>query len=95
MNVHWTEAALADLRAIEAFIARHSPRYAQGMVERIFSRSEVLEVHQRLGPVVPEYDEETIRELFEDPYRIVYHLTDGRVDIVTVVHALRRMPRDL
>jgi hypothetical protein len=27
MNVHCTEAALSDLRAVEAHIARHSPRY--------------------------------------------------------------------
>jgi len=24
---HWTEAALSDLRAVEAYIARHSPQY--------------------------------------------------------------------
>jgi hypothetical protein len=24
MNVHWTEIALSDLRAIEAYVSRHS-----------------------------------------------------------------------
>src|SRR4029077_12288867 len=36
MTVHWTEAALADLQAIEAHIRRHSRQYAQGMVETDF-----------------------------------------------------------
>ena len=36
MNVHWTESALADLQAVEAYISRHSPQYALGMIERIF-----------------------------------------------------------
>jgi plasmid stabilization system protein ParE len=65
------------------------------MVERIFAHSERLEAHPRLGPVVSEYDDETLRELFEDPYRIVYRLVEGRIDVVAVVHASRRMPRGL
>jgi plasmid stabilization system protein ParE len=42
MTVNWTESALADLRAIEAYIPRHSARYGRGMVERIFARTEQL-----------------------------------------------------
>jgi plasmid stabilization system protein ParE len=95
MTVHWTEAALADLQAAEAYIARHSEQYAHAMVERIFERSELLVSHPRLGPVVPEYEEETLRELFVDPYRIVYRLLDEQVDILAVVHGARRMPRGL
>ncbi len=95
MNVRWTEAALADLQAAEAYIARHSEQYARVMVERIFDRSELLTSQPRLGPVIPEYENETLRELFVDPYRIVYRLLDHQVDIVAVVHGARRMPRGL
>ncbi|MFO0887811.1 MAG: type II toxin-antitoxin system RelE/ParE family toxin [Isosphaeraceae bacterium] len=85
MNVCWTEAALADLRAVEAYIARHSEQYAHAMVERILDRTELLTSQPRLGPVVPEYEDETLRELFVEPYRIVYRLLEDQVDIVTVV----------
>jgi toxin ParE1/3/4 len=95
MNVHWTESALADLEAVEAYISRHSPQYARGMVERIFTSSGQLEDHPRLGMVVPEYEDETIRELFADPYRLVYRVGDGQIDILAVVHAARRLPRGL
>ena len=95
MNVHWTEAALADLRAVETYIGRHSPQYARGMVERIFARSEQLSSQPRLGPMVPEYEDETLRELFENPYRIVYRIADQQIDVVAVVHAARRLPRGL
>ncbi len=95
MIVHWTEAALSDLRAVEAYIARHSAQYARGMIERIFARSERLVAQPQLGPVVPEYDDEALRELFEDPYRIVYRVLEAQVDIVAVVHAARRLPRGL
>jgi addiction module RelE/StbE family toxin len=95
MNVRWTEAALADLQAAEAYIARHSEQYARAMVERIFDRSELLASQPRLGPLVPEYEDETLRELFVEPYRMVYRLLDDQVDIVAVVHGARRMPRKL
>lgn len=95
MNVHWTEAALSDLRAIEAYLARHSPRYAQSLIERIFTRSGELADHPQLGPMVSEYDDAALRELFEDPYRIVYRVLETQVDIVAVVHASRRIPRGL
>lgn len=95
MNVHWTEAALTDLGAAETYVARHSPQYARSLVERIFERSAVLADQPHFGPLVPEYDDETLRELFEDPYRIVYRVLEQQIDIVAVVHAARRMPRGL
>ena len=60
-----------------------------------FSRSERLASLPRLGPIVPEYEEETLRELFEDPYRIVYKIADQQIDIVAVIHAARKLPRAL
>jgi plasmid stabilization system protein ParE len=42
MNVNWTEAALGDLAAAEAYVARHSPQYARSLVERLFARTEGL-----------------------------------------------------
>ena len=95
MNVHWTESALADLQAVEAFLERRSPQYARGVVERIFARSESLAQRPRLGPMVPEYEDETLRELFEDPYRIIYRIVDPQIDIIAVIHAARRLPRGL
>jgi toxin ParE1/3/4 len=95
MNVHWTEAALADLQAIEAYISRHSARYGRAMVERIFDRSEQLAAHPHSGAVVPEYEDESLRELFEHPYRIIYRVWEQQVDVVAVIHAARRLPRGL
>lgn len=93
MNVHWTEAALADLHAVEAFVRRRSARYALNLVERIFVRSEQLADQPYLGAMVPETKDETLRELFEDPYRILYRILEQQVDVVAVVHAARRLPR--
>ncbi len=97
MKVHWTDNALSDLKGIRAYIALRSPQYARAMVERIFDRTDPLADLPYLGATVPEYEEEddSFREVFEHPYRIVYRVLTERIDVVAVVHAARRMPADL
>lgn len=92
MNVYWTEAAIADLRAVAAYIARRSPRYADAMVRRIIDRAGSLSEHPLIGSVVPEYATDSLRELLESPYRIIYQVLPQQIDIVAVVHAAREMP---
>lgn len=96
MTVNWTEAALGDLDGIQTYIARHSEQYARTMVARIFARADELADQPEFGAIVQEYEEPSLRELFEDPYRIVYRIVDPeRIDVVAVIHAARRMPRGL
>lgn len=95
MKLHWTEAALSDIEAIETYISRHSMRYARGMVERIFDCARQLETHPLLGGIVPEYGENSIREILRTPYRIIYRVLEDRVDVLAVVHAARSMPEAL
>jgi len=95
MTVNWTEAALTDLQGIEAYISRHSPQYARSTVDKIFARTEMLEEFPQLGAEVPEYGDESLRELLEGLYRIVYRVYKDRVDVVAVVHSARRMPKGL
>lgn len=83
MSIRWTQSALADLDAIEAYISRHSKRYAQGMVERIFERAAQLENRPLLGAVVPEYGDESIRELLAKPSK----------SLETRCHCARTSPR--
>lgn len=95
MNVHWTEAALADAKAIEQYIARHSVIYARRMVERILDRTALLADFPHLGPVVEEYGDESLREVLEYPYRIIYRVLEKQIDVIAVVHGARRLPPNL
>jgi len=72
MSVHWTDTAKAHLTAIHDYIAQNSVRYAQGMVDRITRRTQDLSAFPLSGPVVPEYDDQSIREVLEYPYRIIF-----------------------
>jgi plasmid stabilization system protein ParE len=96
MRVNWTDAAVSDLRSIHAYISQHSALYAKGMIDRIFAKTGLLADQPHLGAMVEEYDDESLRELLEHPYRIVYRLVDeSRLDVVAVVHGARRLPSGL
>jgi plasmid stabilization system protein ParE len=92
MNVVWTSNAKRELRAVYDYIAQNSARYAQGLVDRITRKSKQLATMPYLGATVPEYEEETIRELIEQSYRIIYRVRGDRVEILSVVHGARPLP---
>ena len=94
MNVTWTRVAKVHLRAIHDYIALDSPRHAQRVVDRITRRTEVLASMPHLGAKVPEYADESIRELIYRSYRIIYRILPERVDIIAVVHGVLPLPAE-
>ena len=55
MNVIWTNNAKRELRGVYDYVAKNSPRYAQGVVDRITRKTEQLATFPRFGAEVPEY----------------------------------------
>ena len=90
MKVEWTATARRHLRAIHDYIARDSPFYAQRMVARIIDRSEQIAHFPQSGRAVPEYSRGDVRELFEDPYRIIYRIRRDAIRVIAVIHGARR-----
>jgi plasmid stabilization system protein ParE len=93
MIVEWTENAAGQLIALRDSIARTSPAYAQALAEGITARTRDLVDHPRIGAEVPEYADETIREIYHHPFRILYRVDNEKVQIVAVIHAARQLPR--
>jgi addiction module RelE/StbE family toxin len=86
MKVHWTDTAEAHLDAIYAYIAQDSPQYALRMVDRLTRRSQQIADFPLSGRKVPEYEADQIREVIEGPYRIIYHIKPGQIDVLAVIH---------
>ena len=86
-KIRWTELALEDLRAIHEYISKDSIIYADKFIEKLLLRIEQLETHENSGRIVPEFENETIRELIEGNYRIIYKLAMSQVFIVRLHHA--------
>ena len=73
MKFRWTDPALEFLRNLVT--SPKTLKYMQpNFVQRIVLAVEKLTNFPRLGRVVPEADEETIRDLLYQNYRIVYRI---------------------
>lgn len=91
MSVHWTDTAQAHLDGIYQYIAQNSPEYAKRMVDRLTRRSQQIGLFPQSGRLVPEFQMEQIREVFEGPYRIIYYIKPDQIDVLAVIHAARNV----
>ncbi len=89
MKIVWTEPAVEDLRELQAYIARDSEMYASGFVERIVLAADLLIDHPKLGRVVPETNDENLRELIYQRYRIHYRIRNDCIEMLSVIHGAR------
>jgi len=89
VKVNWTIHSLENIANIADFISKDSLKYAELFVKRIFERVKILENFPKSGRIVPEINNENIRELIFGNYRIVYKLYETHIDIITVHHGAR------
>src|SRR3972149_5604569 len=89
MRIEWTEPALSDMESIRECIGRDSEYYASRFLGRIIEAVEGLALFPGMGRNVPEAEEENIREIVFQNYRIMYRAESHRILILTVIHAAR------
>ena len=86
VEVIWTNQALIDLENIGTYIAQDSERYAQLTITKLFTKTDILKVFPYSGRIVPEKNMDTIRELIDGSYRILYEITEATTIHVLAVH---------
>lgn len=64
MNISFSKSAIEDLESIqEYYLQQGVPQIGQGFVTAIVGHIETLSAHPDIGRVVPEFNDELIREL--------------------------------
>jgi len=82
--------AIQDLKDIYEFISLDSVHYAEIVIERLLNQLTSLENFPARGRVVPEFQDQTIREIFEYSYRIIYRLEPTEtISIARIFHQSR------
>lgn len=89
VKIIWNDLALEDLKSVRDFTAKDSVFYANRFIEKIIKRVDQLGNFPRSGRIVPEFGIDSIRELIEGNYRIVYKIFDDHIVIVRIHHAAR------
>jgi len=94
-RVVWTRTASSDLQTIVRFIASDNPDAARRIAERILIEIEGAGAFPFSGRVVPEKQDNEIREKILNPYRIVYTVneTESVIHVVRIWHAARGEPK--
>ena len=86
----WTDQAIDDLGDIGDYIAESSEKYAKLTVKRLYEKVDILKQFPQAGRVVPEKNEENLRELIEGNYRIIYEIiSENSIYILTIYHSAR------
>lgn len=82
--------AKAQLRHIHDYIDQDSPLYARRVSEALVQKTIGLDELPRKGRMVPELNDETVRELPLYSYRILYEIkSDNLVEVLAVIHRRR------
>lgn len=87
--VVWSPEALDDVEDIAAYIARDSAFSAAAVVETLLGTAAKLNQFPQSGRIVPELNQNDIRERFIYSYRLIYRIEPARVLVTAVVHGRR------
>jgi len=91
----WSPAARDDLHDIVVFIARDNADRAMSFGYELISQTARLQDFPDIGRVIPEYQNDNLREIVFRPYRIVYRVSHQRklCEIARVWHSARGVPQ--
>ncbi len=97
MNILVSNSAFSDLEAIKEYYTEQGvPDIGISFISDIFSHIETLYEHPKIGRIVPEFDDEFIREIIHSPFRVVYLLEPKKIHIIRVWRSERilKLPDD-
>ncbi len=92
MRIVWSPTARLRVQGAVDFIAEDRPLASRAWLEGLIDRIELLREFPKQGRLVPEWGEESLREVFHEPYRVVYEIFEDRVEILTLSHARQKFP---
>lgn len=91
MEVIWTKQAIRMVNEFVDYIAQDDYETAEQWAVELMSQTDKLAEHPRIGRVIPEYNEETLRELIVGNYRLPYRVKEDGIYIEAVWH-VRQIP---
>lgn len=94
-KIIWSLEALADVSEIGLFIERDSARFAEVIVNRLYSSVDRLMEFPLSGREVPELEDISVREIIVVGYRIIYEVSNEFVRILAVLSSRQDLGKKL
>ncbi len=93
MRVEWSDYASDDLDELVRYISRDSEIYARLFAERVVLTTQRLKDFPESGRMIPEVENQTLREIIVQGYRVMYRVETDRVLVLAVMHGSRDIAR--
>jgi toxin ParE1/3/4 len=90
-SIKWSPMAASHFEEICGYIAKDSRHYAVLFAKKIVSIIKTIPQFPKAGRIVPEYNDENLREKIYENYRIVYRIKDEIIEIVAIYHGARQL----
>ena len=91
MKIIWSNPAVSDLENIKNYIDKDSQYYSSIFIEKIIESVDKLSKFPLIGRIVPEFNDQNIREIIYQHYRIIYKVNGKSIFILTVAHGGRNL----
>ncbi|WP_163969237.1 type II toxin-antitoxin system RelE/ParE family toxin [Oceanobacillus halotolerans] len=91
-EIRWSKLAVSDFEDIISYISIDSEENARLFVFRIIDSVETMAIFPYSGRIVPELNNELIREKFFNNYRIIYRIKENVMEVARVLHSDRELP---
>lgn len=90
-KIIWSPRAASNLEDICEYIARDSKYYAALFAKRIIAIVKNIPEFPKSGRIVPEYNNENLREKIYKNYRIIYRVKRDLFEIVAICHSAKSL----
>ncbi|HRF88897.1 MAG: type II toxin-antitoxin system RelE/ParE family toxin [Pseudomonadales bacterium] len=85
MKISFSTSAVEDLENIIGYYNEQGvPDIGNNFTQAIIEHIQVLSKHPDIGRVVPEFEQEHIREIIHKPFRVIYQRNANSVEIIRV-----------
>jgi toxin ParE1/3/4 len=84
LKITWSPLAAEQVRDIASYIALDKPSVAEQWIDKMFDSVEQLIDLPKSGRAVPELQINSIRELVQGNYRVIYKIQDNSISVLTV-----------
>lgn len=84
--VKWSKTSRDAIKDIHDFIARDSKHYAKIVTRKIADYVNELVEFPKKGRIVPERNDENLREIIIYSYRVIYRIMGEDIFVINVLH---------
>lgn len=93
-KIRWSPKAADSLEEICNFIAEDSEYYASMFAKKINALVKDIALFPQAGRIVPEYQDENLREKIFQNYRVVYRIKKDFIEIVIISHSAKQLNKE-